>query len=88
MNQDNLIIKGFNDGYLLQKHKPKLASQIQQGFVDKNHDYAQGFTKGRQEFNKEASKDKSNYMDSLRSRLKKEFKSKNADKGKNTDLSL
>ena len=53
MTEEEYIQKGFNAGYQLQHHEPKIAEQIQQSFTDQSHPYAQGFIAGSQEYEKE-----------------------------------
>jgi len=38
-----LLKRGFNDGYILQKSKPELAVKIAKSFEEPNHPYANGF---------------------------------------------
>lgn len=45
MSRDK-IVKGFNDGCLLQKHNPDLAQKLHAGFKNKDFDYAVGFIAG------------------------------------------
>lgn len=61
MTEEEHIQKGFNAGYQLQRHNPELTMQIEKGFTDKDHPYAQGFTAGSREFTKEQST--SSYLD-------------------------
>lgn len=67
MPESKIIQKAFNDGYLLAKHQPKLSAQIQKGFKDKEHPYAQGFSAGVKEMEKEREKHKSKFLDRLKS---------------------
>jgi len=54
MNKDRtIIIRGFNDGYLMQKHKPELATNIARSFDDPGHPYANGFIGGTIQLMKE-----------------------------------
>lgn len=53
MDHQKDIIKGFNNGYMLEKHNPELARKLLNGFTDKEHPYVQGFTSGVREFAKE-----------------------------------
>lgn len=50
---DELITKGFNAGYLIEKHLPELAKQLANGLQDNPHPFAEGFTKGVEEMTKE-----------------------------------
>lgn len=53
MEEQQLIQKGFNHGYFLQKHQPELAQQLQEGFKDPSSAYARGFSAGSAEYSKE-----------------------------------
>lgn len=46
MNENDTIKKGFNQGYLLQKHSPELAATIQRGLLDDKSPYSLAFNKG------------------------------------------
>ena len=56
MKRRRAIIKGFNHGYELGKHKPDLASQIQNGIVDDPFGYFKAFQAGQREYLNEISK--------------------------------
>lgn len=53
MDNQKDMIKGFNNGYMLEKHNPELARKLLNGFTDKEHPYVQGFTSGVREFARE-----------------------------------
>lgn len=46
MENEKDFIRGFNAGYQLEKLKPELAKKLVNGFTDKDHPYARGFTAG------------------------------------------
>lgn len=46
MTELELMTKGFNAEYLLQKHNPPLSEVIQEGLANKNKPYAKGFAAG------------------------------------------
>lgn len=54
-----LFQRGFNSGYILGKHTPKLSLQLIEGVQQKKHPYIQGFIAGNLELLKELDKDKS-----------------------------
>ena len=56
--KDKDIIKGFNQGYMLHKHRPELAEKLVKGMEGQKSDYIAGFVKGSEEWQKEKSKDK------------------------------
>lgn len=85
MTEEEIIQKGFNAGYRLQKLKPELASQLQQGFSDKEHPYAQAFIAGTEQYVKDSSKDKSSFVDKYFNKIKSQTKTKSPDKGKSKD---
>ena len=53
MNNLELIKKGFNAGYLLQKFDPDLARKLLQDLKDKDIPYAQGYRAGVKEYERE-----------------------------------
>lgn len=53
MKEEELIKRGFNHGYELQKRDPDLAGQIASGFRDYEKPYAKGFISGSIECIKE-----------------------------------
>jgi hypothetical protein len=53
MTEQEQIKKGFNSGYLIAKHKPKLSQKLQIGFVDKENSYAKAFLAGVKEYERE-----------------------------------
>ncbi len=52
--QHKEIQKGFNAGYLMEKHNPALAQKLREGLTSKDNPYAMGFIKGSQEYAQEA----------------------------------
>ena len=74
MNDLDLITKGFNAGYLLEKHDPALARKLLDNLKDKDLPYAQGFSAGIKEYVREK----------ITERYKEQIYSK--DKTKNQDL--
>ncbi len=58
MTELELMTKGFNAGYLLQKHSPHLSEAIQEGLKSKNKPYVKGFAAGVIECLKEQGIDK------------------------------
>lgn len=87
---DKLLIKGFNDGYLLQQHNPELANELEEGFSDPSHPYADGFASGKAEFSKEQELQKSQHKESFFEKMRDQSISNSPDisKSKDEDLSL
>lgn len=49
-------LKGFNEGYVMQQHAPKLAQKLSEAVKDS--DRGSGFKDGAQQFNNERSKER------------------------------
>lgn len=79
MTDEQLIQKGFNHGYQLQKHQPELAEQIQSGLSDKQSPYSQGFQAGLQEHVREKAQEKTAYNPKTFSRSNDTSKEKGKD---------
>jgi hypothetical protein len=88
MTEEQHIQKGFNAGYQLQQHKPELATELQQGFTDKDHPYAQGFSAGREQYTKDASKDQSKGMDKYFNKIKNRSQGLSKDNSKDKGMDL
>lgn len=57
MDTEQKIQEGFNDGYLLAKHKPDVFSTLQKGIVKGNEDpYVEGLFKGAEQAGLEMSR--------------------------------
>jgi len=50
--QEQLYIKGFNNGYLLAKHEPSLAAQLTAN-ANAHNVYFEGLVNGKEEYEKE-----------------------------------
>ncbi len=50
---DPQYLKGFNNGYLLAKHEPKLATQLT-AKPNEHNPYFKGLVSGKQEYDREA----------------------------------
>lgn len=72
MEDFNLIIKGFNAGYLLEKYDPELSKKIFKGLEGKDIPYVQGYVAGVKEYTLE--------------RTLERFRSKSKDKDKDFDI--
>ena len=57
MNDLELIKKGFNAGYLLQKYDPGLAKVVLKSLKDQDIPYAQGYKAGVKEYTLEQKKE-------------------------------
>ena len=72
MKDIELIKKGFNAGYLLQKHDPELAQKLLKGLKDKDIPYAQGYKAGIKEYTRE--------------QIKEHYKAKSTERKQNREL--
>lgn len=72
MTNLELIKKGFNAGYLLEKYDPKLAKMILNSLKDKEIPYSQGYQAGVKEFTRE--------------RVKEQYKNRSQGTGKDKGL--
>lgn len=50
-------LKGFNQGYMLQQHKPEMSEKLMEN-ADMENEYWQGFEGGVKEYTNEISQDK------------------------------
>ena len=67
--QEQEYIHGFNHGYLLTKHEPKLVGQLTQTLQPISN-YLEGFFSGKEEYEIELSKTQLNELDQLRNQSK------------------
>ncbi len=68
MTQQQIIQRGFNHGYLLEKYIPKLAKGLIRGIQAKKHPYAIGFVEGGAQYVRERDADhKREELNALRS---------------------
>lgn len=89
MKTNQITQKGFNAGYLIEKHLPQLSKALSKGFQDSKHPYVEGFVAGCQEMAKEKSQNKSRFLD----RLKEGFgspkpSSKTKDRDREIDIDI
>ena len=56
MSEEKELIAGFNAGYLIEQHNPKLAKQLTEAVSKVEEDYFQGFIQGSEEYSKERSR--------------------------------
>lgn len=59
MINEEQILSGFNDGYVIQKYEPKLAQQMIAELDGIEEDYVQGFLAGAKEYELEIALEKS-----------------------------
>ena len=52
--QEAAFVKGFNNGYILEKHEPKLTKDLLQGISGKAVPYTDGLRLGSKQYQKEA----------------------------------
>ena len=50
MKNDDQILEGFNDGYIIQKYEPELAQALMANLTGVDIPYIQGFLSGAKEF--------------------------------------
>jgi hypothetical protein len=50
MKNDELLKKGFNAGYLMEKYDPQLSRTLFKSLTDKEIPYAKGYTAGVKEY--------------------------------------
>lgn len=67
--QEQQYIHGFNHGYLLTKHEPKLVGQLTKTLQPKT-DYLDGFFSGKEEFELENSRIQLDDLQHLRNKSK------------------
>ena len=84
MTEEQYIQKGFNAGYELQQQSPALAQTIKEGFADKSHPYAQGFSAGTEESINEKVNSPSSYRERQIQKAK-DSKSKGNNNSKDKD---
>lgn len=60
MDSNQKFIKGFNAGYLLAKHKPKLSWLLRQSLKENENPLAQGFVEGSIEYGREQLREEKN----------------------------
>jgi hypothetical protein len=53
MENNSIIQKAFNAGYLIEKYLPTLFKFLASGFMDRNSPFAKGFIAGGLEYDKE-----------------------------------
>lgn len=83
--EDSIIQKGFNAGYLLEKHLPQLSQALVKGFQDKENPYVQGFVAGSNAMAQERSQQKSKFL-SKYDRPLDHTSSKEKTKGRGLDI--
>ena len=59
MSKEKELIAGFNAGYLIEQHDPKLAKKLTEAVSEVEEDFFQGFVEGSNEYSKERSRAKS-----------------------------
>lgn len=80
--ENKTYIKGFNSGYLLEKHLPVLSQLLIRNIQNSEGDFFEGFIAGSNEYLAEKSKRKSKLVDKLKQVSKSQLKqTKGKDKG-------
>ena len=59
------LIKGFNDGYLMQKYQPDLASSLKSGFTVQDDPYVQGFNAGIEQLSVDKEQHKASFFEKM-----------------------
>ena len=62
MNKEDQSLKGFNAGYIIQKHEPHLARKVLADLENSDDAYMQGFVAGAKEYQLEIELEKSNFF--------------------------
>ena len=89
MPTSSQIQKGFNAGYLIEKHLPKLSQALVKGFHDKSHPYVEGFVAGSKEMALERTQSKLKFLSKLKDDFGKNPPSKSKGKdGKEIDIDI
>ena len=86
MSEEQQIIKGFNAGYMIAKHRPVLSEKMQKGLVGKENPFAVGFIAGAKEYGKELSKPKTRTRNYVTKHLPSNPKSPERPKDKDKDM--
>lgn len=76
MSNEKELIAGFNAGYLIEQHDPKLAKKLTEAVSEVEEDFFQGFVEGSNEYSKERSRAK--LLDKLRGDLSSPTRSSKA----------
>jgi hypothetical protein len=79
--KDDKLVKGFNDGHLLEKYKPTLAQKLYESIAGKEFDYAVGFRTGVNSVRMDKMKSKRHHNIDI-SKYKQSLPSKDKEKDK------
>ena len=85
MNNDDQILNGFNDGYIVQKYEPELAGKLIADLNNTDEPYAQGFVAGAKEYQMEKELDKSDLFPGMDEGLKSDFPHEESEKNLNQE---
>jgi len=85
MTDLELIKKGFNAGYLLEKYDPKLGQKILSSLKDKEIPYARGYVAGTKEFQLEKGLEKFSLFPGMDNDPDLDISDKDKDKDKDKD---
>ena len=66
-SQDQVYKRGFNHGYLLTKHNPSLINKVAKS-IKGNNTYEQSLLDGKQEYEKEIEKSRSEELRNIRNK--------------------
>ena len=87
MEESEKYIKGFNSGYTLRQHSPKLAKELID-LLKEQSDYIQGLKDGKEQFEKEMDKEIHRWAEQHKANVDQEpsiKKEKGKDKGRDYD---
>lgn len=85
MKNDDQILEGFNDGYIIQKHEPELANQMITNLDGVEEPYMQGFVAGAKEYQLEKELDKSNLFPGMDEDFHQGFSDEDLDKDRDRE---
>ncbi len=85
MKNDDQILEGFNDGYIIQKHEPELANQMMGNLDELDGPYMKGFVAGAKEYQLEKELDKSNLFPGMDEGFHQDFSNKDLDKDRDRE---
>lgn len=87
MEESDKYIKGFNSGYTLRQHSPKLAKELID-LLKEQSDFIQGLKDGKEQFEKEMDKEIHRWAEQHKANVDQEAsikKEKDKDKGRDYD---
>lgn len=80
MKNDDQILDGFNDGYIIQKYEPELANQMITNLDGVDEPYMKGFVAGAREYQMEKELEKSHLFPGMDEDFHLDFPDKDRDR--------